>query len=526
MWFRSMFDSLNSGFAGAPARSTGHQAGRRRPAVRLHLEALEDRTVPSGLGTGFVQTNLVSDVPNLAQITDPNLKNPWGTAQLADGSFSVANHETSVSTLYSVTAAGVSQEPLTVTVPKTAAGPQGPTGQVANHTTSFLVNGSPASLIFANSNGTISAWNSSAGTTAQVKATTPGAHYTGLDIGSNAAGNFLYAADAKLGKIDVFNGSFALTSLGPNAFQDPQLPSGLTPFNVENIKGELYVSYAPPGRLAANSAPEGVGAVAVFDTSGNFIKQLVSGGKLASPWGMTLAPDNFGEFGGALLVGNFSYAATEINAFDPESGVYLGTLADSSGNTLLKGDNGLWDLTFGTGGNGGMRGTLYFTTGLNHETDGLFGAIRPGTGDDRHGDGEHGDGRPGNPQHDIGQIGDGQYALGSLILPRANSAPDGDLTRESPPAFQGLEVAITQFYPGDPVRLVAPVFALNFGAGSETLPASQGLQQAAGHIPPNPVSPVFFGLSKGARTTSAGPSHDALDQLLADLGDGDALRMF
>ena len=152
-------------------------------------------------------------------------------------------------------------------------------------------------------------------------------------------------------------------------------------FNVENIDGLLYVAYAPAGTPAARSlAPEGAGAVAVFDTNGIFKKQLISGGKLASPWGITLAPPSFGQFGGALLVGNFSYLHTEINAFDPLTGAYLGTLADGSGNPLLAGDNGLWDLTFGIGGNGGLPGTLYFATGLNDETNGLFGAIDPALG--------------------------------------------------------------------------------------------------------------------------------------------------
>src|SRR5207247_10557693 len=111
--------------------------------------------------------------------------------------------------------------------------------------------------------------------------------------------------------------------------------------------------------------------------SGNFLKQLISGGKPASPWGITLAPSSFGQFGGDLLVGNFSYLHTEINAFDPASGAYLGTLTDGSGNPLLAGDNGLWDLTFGNGGNGGLPDTLYFATGLNNEANGLFGAINP-----------------------------------------------------------------------------------------------------------------------------------------------------
>jgi uncharacterized protein (TIGR03118 family) len=353
-------------------------ANRSRPhRVVLRLEALEDRMVPSQ--NGYIQTNLVSDlVSENAQITDPALKNPWGTGHGSDGSFSLADHGTSVSTQYSVTAAGVVKVPLTITIPTTLIGPQGPTGQVTNDTSSFLVNGAPASLIFANLNGTISAWNSSLGTTAKVVAMLPpGNLYTGLDIGGNASGDLLYAANTSKGRIDVFDHSFALANLGPKAFNDPFLPAGLVPFNVEHINDQLYVAYTPAGRPASVAAPEGVGAVAVFDTSGNFIKQLISGGKLAAPWGITLAPSSFGKFGGDLLVGNFSFAASEINAFDPVSGAYQGTLADENGNTLLKDANGLWDLTFGTGGNGGLPGTLYFTTGLNNEVNGLFGAIIP-----------------------------------------------------------------------------------------------------------------------------------------------------
>ena len=155
------------------------------------------------------------------------------------------------------------------------------------------------------------------------------------------------------------------------------MQAGLTRGTWRASAANSYVAYAPPGHPAKLAATEGQGAVAVFDTSGNLIKVLISGGKLASPWGITLAPSTFGQFGGDLLVGNFSYVAPEINAFDPVSGAYLGTLTDGSGNTLLSNAQGIWDMTFGTGGNGGLPGTLYFATGLNAETDGLFGAIDP-----------------------------------------------------------------------------------------------------------------------------------------------------
>jgi uncharacterized protein (TIGR03118 family) len=353
----------------------GAKCNRPHPVV-LRLEALEARMVPSQ--NGYVQMNLVSDLASQnAQITDPNLKNPWGISESASGPFSISDQGANVSTQYAVTAAGVSQVPGTIAF-ATTPGPHGPTGQVFNDTMSFLVNGTPATTIFANLNGTISAWNSSTGTTAQVVVTTPGAPHSGLDMGSNASGDFLFAANPKQGRIDVFNDSFVLQNLGPSAFVDPSLPAGLVPFNVDNINGVLYVTYAAAGPPAArNSAPEGVGAVAVFDTSGNFIQQVTSGGKLASPWGITLAPSTFGQFGGDLLVGNFSYQAGEINAYDPVSGAYQGTLADENGNTLLAGSQGLWYLTFGNGGNGGLADTLYFTAGLNAETDGLFGAIIP-----------------------------------------------------------------------------------------------------------------------------------------------------
>jgi uncharacterized protein (TIGR03118 family) len=481
----------------------------------LRIEALEDRTVPSAPPVGYVQTNLVSDIPGLAQLTDPQLKNPWGIALSPQGPFTIADESfggAGVSTSYAVTEASVTQVSPTISFPTVGTGPLGPTGMVRNDTSSFLANGTPASFIYAAHNppppslgvSVIAAWNPSLGTTAQVEATTPGAVYTGLDLESTPSGDFLYAADAIQNRIDVFDSSFNKVTLPAGAFVDPELPMPLTPFNIEGINGNLYVAYAPKGRPAASSAPEGAGAVAVFDTSGNFITQLIAGGKLAAPWGIVLAPQGFGQFSGDLLVGNYSFKATEINAFDPASGAYLGTVTDSSGNTLLSNAQGLWDLTFGNGGNGGLPKTLYFATGLNNEADGLFGAITPAR-------------RPGIAP------GAARANDSGAVLTAVPSA----LGTELPPAFQGLDVAI-QFQPSDPFRIVSPVFALNLGAGSESLPALHGLRTAARVIPPSPISPVFFGLADRAATTPAGPSQDALDQVFAGLGDemGDALWTF
>ena len=310
----------------------------------------------------------------MADITDAALINPWGAAESAAGPFWISNQGSNDSTLYSVTSLGVSKLGLTVTTPTTTTGPQGPTGQVRNANTSqfILSDGSAASFIFANLNGTISAWNGAAGTAAQNQpvATTSGPS-TGLAI-DNVTGR-LYAATAS--GINVFNSSFAPVTLGPNAFKDPTLPAGLVPFNVQNIGGKIYVTYAPATRSGQISATAGAGTVAVFDTSGNFIAQVVSGSNLASSWGIVLAPASFGLFGGDLLVGNFSYVDSEINAFDPVTGALIGTIPIDPGATDTAG--GLWSLTFGNGGTGGLANTLYFADGINGEHDGLFGAIAP-----------------------------------------------------------------------------------------------------------------------------------------------------
>jgi uncharacterized protein (TIGR03118 family) len=326
----------------------------------------------------YVQTNLISNLPGLAAIQDSNLINPWGVANSATSPFWVSNQGNNTgpytATLYSVTnSINVSKVPLTVAIPTTTSGPQGPTGQVFNNTTSFPVNGAPAHFIFANLNGTISAWNQSVGTAAQLEATTPGAIYTGLAIGANTSGPLLYAANTAQNRIDVFNGSFAPVALGAGAFANPFTNQKLVPFNVQNIGGDIYVTYAPAGRPAQIAATAGEGGVAIFDQSGNLIRTLISGSQLASPWGITFAPSNFGEFANDLLVGNFSYALSEINAFDPTSGAFLGTIPIDvgAGNT----SGGLWALDFGVGGSNGSPDTLYFTDGIDGETAGLFGAI-------------------------------------------------------------------------------------------------------------------------------------------------------
>lgn len=339
----------------------------------------------------YVQTNLVSDIPGLAPVTDPNLQNPWGVSESATSPLWISDQAAGVATLYTLNGVSATRAggPLVVIIPPGTGIGVGPTGEVNNSiggvaTTSFMITQSgtlaPAHFIFANLNGTISAWTAAPPATAQVQPSTAvaGAIYTGLAIGGTTSAPFLYAAnDVAGGGIEVFDGNFnnVTGTTFAGKFVDPSLPAGLVPFNVQNIGGDIYVTYAPPGHAAQTMATAGQGAVAIFDASGNFIKQLISGGQLAAPWGVALAPANFGQFSDDLLVGNFAYgnlsaAGGEINAYDPTNGMFEGTL-DSNAAW-----QGLWALTFGSGSaNGGSADILYFTTGLDGETNGLFAAI-------------------------------------------------------------------------------------------------------------------------------------------------------
>ncbi len=317
---------------------------------------------PDVRAAGFYkQTNLVSDIPGMAQFTDPNLKNPWGISFGAATPFWVSNQGTNTSTLYNT--AGAPQA-LVVSTPTTGGGPQGPTGQVFNGSSDFaLSSGGAARFIFANLNGTISAWNPTQGTVAQVVATAS-AVYTGLAIGNNGLGNFLYAANIAGNAIDVFDGNFNQVTLS-GAFADPTLPAGFSAYNVQRLGDSLFVTY---------ESATGGGVVNEFDLDGNFIRRFASngdGGPLDSPWGLAIAPSTFGSFGGKLLIGNKEDG--RISAFDLATGDFVGQLKDENGNPIS--NTGLWGLTFGNGGNGGDPNTLYFAAGINDEQNGLFGAI-------------------------------------------------------------------------------------------------------------------------------------------------------
>ena len=356
---------------------------RVMPAASVGLGLLGSMANPAS-SAPYVQTDLVSDIPGLATITEPTLVNPWGISHSATSPFWISDQVQSMTNLWSVTGPTTvtkvtAVNPPTGNIAVTAAGPQGPTGQVANtNTSAFAVstssggNGSSANFIFAGLTGTISAWNG--GPTAFTQATTAAASYTGLAI--NSAQTMLYAAnDAGTGSVDVFNSSFTKVTT-PGAFATPPAISalGLLPFNVQDIDGQVYVTYAPSGRPAQASAAPGAGAVAIFTESGTFVQTII-GGQFAAPWGVALAPAGFGEFANDLLVGNFSFDNSEINAFDPTTGAFKGFIPVDPGPGNTPG--GLWALNFGIGGANGDPNTLYITDGINGEKDGLFAAIEP-----------------------------------------------------------------------------------------------------------------------------------------------------
>jgi uncharacterized protein (TIGR03118 family) len=336
-------------------------------------------------GSAYRQTNLISDSPGVAPVLDPLLVNPWGISLTASSPFWVANNGTSTTQLIRGDVSGspvvLNASPQTVTIPGGL-----PTGTVSNPFADFLVtppagSAAKANFIFASETGNITAWLPALGNTAQIVASHPGRVYKGLAIGTAIGGNRLYAADFANGNIDVYDGTFALTTVS-GGFADPTIPNVAGnvyhPFNVQAIGSSLYVMYAKVGTDGEDEAGIGNGYVRRFTTNG--VRDLTFGidnGPLNSPWGVTLAPATFGLFSGVLLVGNFGEGNPSIHAFNPTTGAFLGTLQNEAGDGIVIDE--LWALTFGNGGNGGDVNTLYFAAGIGEEEHGLFGSLKPTT---------------------------------------------------------------------------------------------------------------------------------------------------
>src|SRR6266568_2048368 len=331
----------------------------------------------------YAQHNIVSDVSGLADHTDANVVNAWGLDSGPTTPWWISDNGTGKTTLYNIDTGATSF----FTVPG-AGGEQGnPTGLIFNGGTGFVVNNgagsSPARFIFSSEDGTISAFRGAPIVTVvpNMNALAHGAIYKGLAIDSRTAGTHLYATDFHNAKVDVFDSSFHLVTLSGN-FTDPNLPAGFAPFGIQNIGGTLYVTYALQDEDAEDDvAGPGNGFVDAYDLNGNFIQRVASAGELNSPWGLALAPEDFGRFSGDLLVGNFGDG--RIHAFDPTTltldGEFeaVGLLHSAAGGPIQI--DGLWALQFGHGTTpssaNGLTTTLFFTAGPSDEDHGLFGSI-------------------------------------------------------------------------------------------------------------------------------------------------------
>jgi uncharacterized protein (TIGR03118 family) len=329
--------------------------------------------------------NLVSNGTIPARTTDQTLLNPWGIAISPTAPIWIANNGTGLSTLF--TPQGVRQT-ATVDLPMTAGGTTStPTGVVFNTATdltSFTVsdNGTtgPATLIFATQEGTIAAWSAvvsppsdSSTATTVIDETVSGANFTGLTMLTSGTNSTLYAADFAHGQIDAFDENFAPIALTADAFHDPRIPANFAPFNITAVGNRLYVAFAQRNAAGDEVKGSGRGFVDVFNRNGRLVTRLVRRGKLNAPWAMVVAPSNYGAFSNALLVGNFGNG--RINAFNRNTGRYLGTFRERNGDVLRI--DGLWGLAFGEGGASGSTRTLYFAAGPNDEEDGVFGRITP-----------------------------------------------------------------------------------------------------------------------------------------------------
>jgi len=321
----------------------------------------------SSYGPSMSVVNLVSDNSLYAAIkTDTNLVNAWGIAISPNGRIWVSDAGTGVSTVYDGTGATVIQ-PVIVT--SEAKGVRGhPTGIVYNSTTDFMISksGSPAKFIFAGLDGSVTAWN--AGDSAVAVASKTGAVYTGLTMATQGGANYLYAANNSQGTVDVLDNNFSFVNGW--TFKDPSMPSGFAPYNVQNIGGLLYVTYAPNGTGSYGTNTTG-GYVSIFNTDGTFVKRFASQGTLQSPWGIVQAPSGLGLGQGMILVGSFTSGT--ISVFD-SNGNYKGML-NSAGTAVVI--PGLWALvTSPTTATTLDVTAVYFAAGPSSQTHGIFGYIK------------------------------------------------------------------------------------------------------------------------------------------------------
>jgi uncharacterized protein (TIGR03118 family) len=340
--------------------------------------------------THYQQINLVSDISGVAQLQDTNLVNAWGISFSATGPIWVSDNGTGNATLYAVTndvagAPHVTRNARVVRIP----GNGSVTGQFNNTTTGF--NGD--AFVFASEDGTISGWRPALGNAAEVLTFRNTAVYKGITLVTNNGGPILLAANFGEATIDEYDSSLHLVG----QFADRQAPAGYAPFNVQNVGGNVFVTFAKQDAAKHDDdSGRGRGLIDLFITANGTFHRFATGKaaggnirQMNSPWGVTLAPASFGSHADQLLVGNFG------------SGTIMSFESNGRFRGLLKGTeecpvtiDGLWGLTFGGAGTAGVPTDLYFTAGPNGESHGLFGAIQPlsespDDGDDDNHQGEH-----------------------------------------------------------------------------------------------------------------------------------------
>jgi uncharacterized protein (TIGR03118 family) len=327
----------------------------------------------------YKQTNLVSDMPGAAPVTDPNLVNAWGLSRSSSSPWWVSDNGTGLATLYSGTGAIV---PLVVTIPPSdpSSPPATPTGTIFNGGSGFEIKpGFPAVFIFVTEDGTISGWNPKVdGTHAIIKVNTKGKSvFKGVTMATVnvpflGPQSFLYVADFRKGRVQVYDSKFNHVSEMDNLFSDDDLPSGFAPFNVQNIGGNIYVAFAQQDSEKHDEVDgAGLGYVDIFSPEGRRLRRLEHGPWFNAPWGLVQASSDFGSSSHEILVGQFG--SGEILAFNPVTGRFKGRLFDTSNNPIKI--DGLWALGFGNDQSAGPATTLYFTAGPDGEQHGLFGMI-------------------------------------------------------------------------------------------------------------------------------------------------------
>ena len=310
----------------------------------------------------YKRTNLTSNQSGKANHQDPLLQNAWGLVYGPGGPFWVSDEWDGWSTLYD--GSGVPQSLQVIIPPASGSGPGSPTGIVYNGSTEFKIDTWTSVFLFATLDGTIQGWSSFDPSTALIAVNNSGnkASYTGLAITRKPSGNFLYAADFNNNKIDVYDGTFTYVK----SFTDPKIPKGFVVFNVQDIKGKLYVAYV-------SASGSGGGYIDIFTEAGMLMKRFTHGAPLNQPWGFAVAPKNFGPLSNTLLISNNTNAGT-INGFNLTTGAFVGTVKNLSNKPITI--DQLWGIKFGGGtAMNGKTNQLYFTAGPNNNVDGLFGVI-------------------------------------------------------------------------------------------------------------------------------------------------------